>query len=437
MKKTFASLTLGSLLVASSPSAVEININPFGYLTGMFNSQPNAFGFHVRSGAEFNFNRSGFYAGLGAIGAWNIPTGSAASSSVGDVSDAYLKYKRSTRDKDDKVRETLEAAVGRFNSDFIMNDWLDGNMQGIAARYSVSNRFDVYGAWVNSMLGTGYKKGQIGARNGTQLAGVTPYSQNYKNEFIGGEVLLGGFSFTDRSKWLIDAFGLFNSKLPGGVFVYDNQGNHQGIKQNGSALAQGGITASLRVNLAKNFNAKTTLRGIFQYGNTDLKDIQKTGEDISFLVWGDEKITIMNDFYVGFGAHYVGGREGTGGIWAITDSTRYYGNTLGLGANRLVGVTTGGVAPYFLNNTLTAYLYAGMDWKRVKIHALASFLDYQEYNLMAQGTVWSQANMSLEVGGGFVSYTANAGTWNSINRTITQGRIASSNNFLVFARFAY
>ncbi|RDU57155.1 hypothetical protein CQA49_00385 [Helicobacter sp. MIT 00-7814] len=434
MKKALASLTLGSLLVASSASAVEININPFGYLTGMFNSQPSAFGFHVRSGAEFNFNRSGFYAGLGAIGAWNIPTGSGPSSSVGDISDAYLKYKRSTRDKDDKVRETLEAAVGRFNSDFIMNDWLDGNMQGIAARYSVSNRFDIYGAWVNSMLGTGYKKGQIGARNGTQLAGVTPYSQNYKNAFIGGEVLLGGFSFTDRSKWLIDAFGLFNSKLPGGVLVYNNQtpATVQSRNQNGSILAQGGITASLRINLAKNFNAKTTLRGLFQYGNTDSQDIQRTGEDISFLVWGDEKITIMNDFYVGFGAHYVGGREGAGGIWAITDSTRYYGNTLGLGSNMLTGV-----APYFLNNTLTAYVYAGMDWKRVKIHALASFLDYQEYHLMAQGTVWNQANMSLEVGGGFVSYTANGGTWSPLTNTIASGRIGSSNNFLVFVRFAY
>ena len=432
MKKALASLTLGSLLIASSVSAVEININPFGYLTGMFNSKPNAFGFHVRSGAEFNFNRSGFYAGLGAIGAWNIPTDSSASNSVGDISDAYLKYKRSTRDKNDKVRETLEAAVGRFNSDFVMNDWLDGNMQGIAARYSVSNRFDIYGAWVNSMLGTGYKKGQIGARNGTQLAGVTPYSQAYKNAFIGGEVLLGGFSFTDRSKWLIDAFGLFNSKLPGGIDVYNNQtpATITSTKANGSILAQGGITASFRANLAKNFDAKTTLRGIFQYGNTDRRDIQRTGEDISFLVWGDEKITIMNDFYVGFGAHYVGGREGAGGIWAITDSTRYYGNTLGLGSNQLTGV-----APYFLNNTLTAYLYAGMDWKRVKIHALASFLDYQEYHLMAQGTVWNQANMSLEVGGGFVSYTANGGTWNPNANAITSGRIDSSNNFIVFLLF--
>ncbi|MDD7567443.1 MAG: hypothetical protein PUJ79_03485 [Helicobacter sp.] len=424
MRKLFVSLAMTGVWAG----AVEISSKPFGYLTSMYNSQPNAFGFQVRNGIEFNFDESGIYAGLGAIGLWEIPTNS-DSFSVGDISDAYFKYKRSIKHKDDP-RETLEVAIGRFNSDFMMNDWLDGNMQGIAARYCVSDLFNLYGAWVDSMLGTGYKQGQIGAINGVQLAGLTPYSQAYKKANIGGEVLMVGLNFTDRSKWLIDVFGLLNTKLPGGIVSYSDSTPGVVISNKPQRiLTQVGMSASYRFELAENFDAKTVLRGILQYGNTDGRDANKTGENASFLLWGDEQVHIFDGFYVGAGVHYIGGREGTGGIWALTDSTRYYGNTLGRGNNLLTGV-----APYFLNNTITAYFYSGMDYNNIKIHALISFLDYQEIHLLAQGQVWSGTDMHLEVGGGFVSYKAKNAQWSSIS---TLKRNVSSNNFIVFARFAY
>lgn len=53
----------------SSVSGTEIIVSPFGYLTGMYQSAPtDKFAFHVRSGADFNINNSGFSFGLGAIG---------------------------------------------------------------------------------------------------------------------------------------------------------------------------------------------------------------------------------------------------------------------------------------------------------------------------------------------------------------------------------
>lgn len=425
VKKTLTSLAVcGALTLANG---VEIEVSPFGYLTGMYHSQ-NDFTFHVRSGADFNVNNSGFSFGLGAIGAWNIPLSpNTPSSSAGDISDAYIQYKRSVKTNDNKTKETLHASVGRFNSDYLRSDWIAGNIQGIAARYSVSNRFDIYATYLNSYLNTGYKKGQIGTKYGTSIAALTPFSPTTKDNFVGGEVLMAGLSFTEQSKYLIDVFGLINTSLPERFSTLTDRGS--------SLLAQGGITMGFTLIPHENFKARTTLRGLVQYGNTDRRDVaNRAGQDLSFLLWADEKVTIFNDFYVGAGAHYVGGREGMGGIWSITDATYYYGNTMGLAST-----TMGYIAPYFLNNTISAYIYGGIEYQRFKLHALASFIDYTEFSLMAQYRFWEQNAMSLEVGGGFVHYSFDNYTYTSTTSPYSYyGILASSNNaFSVFVRFNY
>ena len=59
MKKTLISLAVCGTL--GSVSGTEIIVSPFGYLTGMYQSAPtDKFAFHVRSGADFNINNSGF-----------------------------------------------------------------------------------------------------------------------------------------------------------------------------------------------------------------------------------------------------------------------------------------------------------------------------------------------------------------------------------------
>ena len=425
VKKTLISLAVCGAL--GGVSGAEINVSPFGYLTAMYHSQ-NDFTFHVRSGADFNINNSGFSFGLGAIGAWNIPLSpNALSSSTGDISDAYIQYKRSITTNEGKTKETLHASVGRFNSDYLRSDWIAGNIQGIAARYSISNRFDIYATYLNSYLNTGYKKGQIGAKYGTSIATLAPMSPTTKDMFVGGEVLMAGISFTERSKYLVDAFGLINTSLPETSNSLTNKGS--------SFLAQGGLTISFNIATQKEgFQARTTLRGLAQYGNTDRRDVpDRLGQDFSFLVWADEKLTIFNDFYIGAGAHYVGGREGMGGIWSITDATPYYGNTIGL-ANTSMGY----IAPYFFNNTISAYIYGGIDYKRFKLQALASFIDYTEYSLMAQYRIWDQNAMSLEVGGGFVHYSFDNYNYNNNTSTPYYGIIASSqNSFNIFVRFNY
>lgn len=427
MKKTLIPLAVCGAL--SSISGTEIIVSPFGYLTGMYQSAPtDNFAFHVRSGADFNINNSGFSFGLGAIGLWNIPLDSnQPSNSVGDISDAYIQYKRRVRTKEGNTKETLQASIGRFNSDFLRSDWLAGNIQGIGARYSVSNRFDLYASYLNSYLNTGYKRGQVGTKYGTSIANLTPFSPNTKDRYVGGEVIMAGISFTEKQKFLFDIFGLLNSSLPNTLPAVPN-GN-----RGSSLLGQVGATISFKIATSQEgFQARTTLRGLAQYGNTDRRDApDRLGQDFSFLAWADEKLTIYNDFYIGAGAHYVGGREGMGGIWSITDMTRYYGNTMGLAST-----TMGYIAPYFFNNTITAYVYGGIDYKRFTLHALASFIDYQEFSLMAQYRFWEQGAMSLEVGGGFIHYK-----FDGYN---TQAAIpyyalvpTSQNSFNVFVRFNY
>lgn len=426
VKKALVSVSICGVL--SGVSGAEIVVSPFGYLTGMYQSTgDDKFAFHVRSGADFNVNNSGFSFGLGAIGVWNIPLATnIPSASMGDISDAYLQYKRSVTIDDGKTKETLHASIGRFNSDFLRSDWIAGNIQGLGVRYSISNRFDVYVAYLNSYLNTGYKKGQIGAKYGTSIATLVPFSPTTKDMFVGGEVAMLGISFTEKQKFLFDIFGLVNSQLPGNNALL-------GTSLGSSLLGQAGVTMSFNIATQKEgFQARTTLRGLAQFGNTDRRDVpDRLGQDFSFLAWADERLTIFNDFYIGGGAHYVGGREGMGGIYSITDATRYYGNTMGLAST-----TMGYIAPYFYNNTLTAYAYAGIEYKRFKLHALASFIDYTEYSAMIQYRFWEQDAMSLEAGGGFIHYSFDGYSAQSTPSYYTLIP-TSQNSFNVFVRFNY
>ena len=88
-------------------------------------------------------------------------------------------------------------------------------------------------------------------------------------------------------------------------------------------------------------------------------------------------------------------------------------------------------------NTISAYIYGGIEYQRFKLHALASFIDYTEFSLMAQYRFWEQNAMSLEVGGGFVHYSFDNYTYTSTTSRY-YGILASSNNaFSVFVRFNY
>ena len=200
MKKLTGLLLSGTTLV----SAMEVDINPFGYLTAGYN-QRNDFTLSARSGATFDFGSSGFSIGLGAIGAWNIPLNTRSSASVGDISDAYVKYKKGAREDDGSQKAHIETSLGRFNSDYLMLPWVAGNVQGLGVAYSITNRFDIYALYANSYLNTGYKRGQIGAVYGSALGSLVPYSPDSKNSSVGGEVITGGVRFSNQNI-LFDVF---------------------------------------------------------------------------------------------------------------------------------------------------------------------------------------------------------------------------------------
>lgn len=427
MKKLTGLLLSGTTLI----SAMEVDINPFGYLTANYN-QRNDFTLSARSGATFGFGSSGFSIGLGAIGAWNIPLNSQDSASVGDISDAYVKYKKGAKEEDGYEKAHIEASLGRFNSDYMQLAWIAGNVQGLGVAYSITNRFDIYGLYANSYLNTGYKRGQIGAIYGSALGTLVPYSPDSKNSSVGGEVVMGGVRFSNQ-KILFDIFGLLNTKFPSGsnlgsVAVFDSNNN---VTYTGASLLwQAGAVASFEFG-TQNVKFQTNLKGLAQYGNTDQRDVPDAlGQDFSVLAWVDEKISLYEDYHIGIGAHYVVGREGTGGIWSISDSTHYYGNTLGRMGNSAL------LAPYFYNNLLSAYVYGDIDIKNFKLQAMASFIDYQELSLMLQYNAWQQDNMKLELGGGFIYHKYKSyGFYNTTaSRDYTWRRGSSFN---VFVRFTY
>lgn len=427
MKKLTGLLLSGTALL----SAMEVDINPFGYLTAGYN-QRNDFTLSARSGATFGFGSSGFSVGLGAIGAWNIPLDARSSASVGDISDAYVKYKKGAREDDGSQKAHIEASLGRFNSDYLTLPWVAGNVQGLGVAYSITNRFDIYALYANSYLNTGYKRGQIGAVYGSALGSLVPYSPDSKNSSVGGEVITGGVRFSNQNI-LFDVFGLLNTKFPSGsnlgsVAVWNSA---NALTYTGASLLwQAGAVASFDIG-SQNVRFQTNLKGLAQYGNTDQRDVPDAlGQDFSVLAWADERITLYEDFHIGVGAHYVFGREGTGGIWSISDTTRYYGNTLGRIGNSAL------LAPYFYNNLLSAYLYGDVDIKNFKLQAMASFIDYQEISLMLQYSAWQQDNMKLDFGGGFIYHKYKSyGFYNTTaSRDYTWRRGSSFN---VFVRFTY
>ena len=295
---------LTGLLLSSTAllGAMEVDINPFGYLTAGYN-QRNDFTLSARSGATFGFGSSGFSIGLGAIGAWNIPLDSQDSASVGDISDAYVKYKKGAKEEDYE-KAHIEASLGRFNSDYMDLAWVAGNVQGLGVAYSITNRFDIYALYANSYLNTGYKRGQIGAVYGSALGTLIPYSPTSKTNSVGGEVITGGVRFSNKNI-LFDVFGLLNTKFPSGsnlgsVAVWNSTND---LTYTGASLLwQAGAVASFEFG-SQNARFQTNLKGLAQYGNTDQRDVPDAlGQDFSVLAWADEKITLYENYHIGIGA---------------------------------------------------------------------------------------------------------------------------------------
>ncbi|WP_432706765.1 hypothetical protein [Helicobacter bizzozeronii] len=371
----------------------KITLDPFGYLGMIYNqglqqSAHSYVGFDARVGTNFSFN-NGWAFGIGAIGAWNVYSrnkkfqpivsignvlGSAESDmrpylSMGDISDAYVKY--------DTKR--LKFAIGRFNSNFVGFDWIQGNIQG-ASLFIHRNDFRYWGVFMDSMLYNGYQGNDLqGARIATGINALASYDPVSKKKYVGGEVVAFGMGYEHKG-FSIAPFILVDSKLPLAT---------KGV------LFQVGGKFQYQANLPKGFKSFTILHGIYQHGDTDA--IKGNNEAGLFMI---DQTFLYKIFNFGLGFYAIPAPNKKGYFWSFNDKTKFYGR----------GINSIGVpAIYFANATMTGYVFGGMKTKRVRIDAMIAWGDYQEYSLMTNYKIWNYKEMTLDAGIGYVySYSSKA-----------------------------
>lgn len=381
-------------LMISSLMATKITLDPFGYLGMIYNQglqhAPHSYvGFDARVGTNFSFN-NGWSFGIGAIGAWNVYSrnkkfqpiisignvlGSTINNasrpylSMGDISDAYVKY--------DTKR--LKIAIGRFNTNFVDFDWIQGNIQG-ASLFIHRNDFRYWGIFMDSMLYNGYQGNDLqGPRIATSINALASYDPVSKKGYVGGEVVAFGMGYEHKG-FRISPFILTDSRLP--------------MLKKG-ALVQVGFKFQYEANLPKGFESYTIVHGIYQHGDTDA--IKGNNEAGLFMI---DQTFLYKIFNFGLGFYAVPAPNNKGYFWSFDDKTKFYGR----------GINSIGVpAIYFANATMTGYLFGGMKTRKVRIDAMVAWGDYQEYSLMTNYKIWKYKEMALDAGIGYVySYSSKA-----------------------------
>ncbi len=372
--------------------ATEITLKPFGYLGLIYNQgvqhSPHSYvGFDARVGTDFSFN-NGWSFGIGAIGAWNVwnrnkkfqpilSIGNVLGSvnmqsstrpylSMGDISDAYVRY--------DTKR--LKFALGRFNTNFVDFDWIQGNIQG-ASLFIHRNDFKYWGVFMDSMLYNGYQGNDLqGPRIATGINALASYDPVSKKMYVGGEVVALGMGYEHKG-FKISPFFLADSKLP----------------MTNTALIQVGFKFQYYTKLPKGFQSYTIVHGIYQHGNTDA-----TRYNDQAGVFMIDLIFLYKILNFGLGFYAVRAPNQIGFFWSFNDKTKFYGR----------GINSIGVpAIYFANATMTGYLFGGLKTKRVRMDAMVAFGDYQEYSLMTNYKIWQSKQMALDAGIGYVySYSS-------------------------------
>ncbi len=397
------------LLWSVSLLASEITMDPFGYLGLIYNQgtghKPHSYiGFDARVGTNFSFN-NGWAFGIGAIGAWNVYShnkkfqpivsignvlGSVESNmrpylSMGDISDAYVKFDT----------QRLKFAIGRFNTNFVDFDWIQGNIQG-GSLFIHRNDWRLWGVFMDSLLYTGYQGNDLqGPRIATGINALASYDPVSKKKYVGGEVVALGGGYANKG-FEISPFFLADTKLPS-----------EGV----GSLIQTGIKMQYEVGMPKGFKSYTIVHGIYQYGATG--GIVK--QDQSGLFWIDQTFTYkIFNFGAGF---YIVPALGKGFFWSFNDKSKFYGR----------GINSVGVpAIYFANNTITGYLFGGMGTKKVRVDMMLAYGVYQEYSLMTNYKIWQYRKMILDAGIGYV-YSRSSKVANTIGNS----------SFVLFTKFSY
>ncbi|WP_235852994.1 MULTISPECIES: hypothetical protein [Helicobacter] len=370
----------------------EIVMDPFGYLGMIYNQgfehRPHSYvGFDARVGTNFSFN-NGWAFGIGAIGAWNVYSrnkrfqpivsvgnvlGSVESNmrpylSMGDISDAYVKFDT----------QRLKFAMGRFNTNFVDFDWIQGNIQG-GSLFIHRNDFKYWGIFMDSMLYNGYQGNDLqGPRIATSINALASYDPVSKKKYVGGEVVAFGMDYNNDKGVQISPFLLADTKLPGPAL---------------GSLFQLGFKVQYQRDLPKNFKSYTIVHGIYQYGATGgIKQEAQGG-----LFWIDQTF-VYKIFNFGLGFYGVPASGQRGFFWSFDDKSKFYGR----------GINSVGVpAIYFANDTYTGYLFGGMKTSKVRVDLMLAYGIYQEYSLMTNYKVWQYKKMILDAGIGYVySYSS-------------------------------
>lgn len=391
---------LGSVLScaffgASQLEALDVTIDPYGYLGVLYNqgieSSPHSYmGLTARAGANFLLDNN-WSLGLGAIGAWSVFNGTPLSNkpyvNTGDISDAFIKYNT----------DKLKFALGRYNTDFAEFDWIAGNIQGASVKIH-DRGMNYWGIFMDSMLYNGYQySGQQGSRIATELNALAAYNTGgKKNAYVGGEVITGGVDYTYKS-FRVSPFVLIDTQLPTTT---------KGV------LVQVGAKAGYATNISGGFHSTTLLRAMYQYGDTD----GLAGDDSAGLIWIDEALKYKM-FNFGAGFYAVIGADKKGSLWTFSDRTRFYGR----------GINSPGVpATYFAFNTLTGYVFGGLEVNKVRLDAMVAFGNYQEYSLVADYKLWQYKNMKFNAGAGYV-YSYSSKVANNIGNS----------SLIFFGKFSY
>ncbi len=389
-------------LVANAQAA-DITVSTKGMLGGIgsfdFNGSKNGYaGVLAHAGADFSLT-NGLKWGLGAIGAWaawqQTDRGNTAPySSSGDASEAYIGFQN----------KLISVYGGRFQNSFTRFDWLQGNVQGLSIRFSTyEDKMSYWLTYANSYLYNGKQHNYSqGDRIAADLTSLSAYNPTSKNGLVGGEIIAAGVDFS-VNHFLLKPFALINT---------------DGAKS-GKAIIQGGIKAGTNFNLGSSFKTTIIAHGLYQYWDI----VPNNGSAHSVLVWGD--VTFKYKDFLQFGGGVLGiiANENSF-IYALSDSSRFYGRSLMMGsANTGFGYT----APYLRGSSLFGYIFAGFDWKWIRIDGMAAFGHYNEYSIMSSFKVWKQNNMRLDVGGGYIYAST---TRNSVSS-------AFANSLNIFVKFSY
>ncbi|MCE3037950.1 hypothetical protein [Helicobacter anatolicus] len=414
-------LILGCSLLCLWGENLDFEIKPFGALGGLYNQglgSSHSYGnvmAHV--GADFVLE-NGWKFGIGAIGGWNVFNKSKTSygdinysgiGDKGDISEVYAHYKNSR----------LEFALGRFNTDFVDFEYLSGNIQGASAQVKVEN-ISYWGIFMDSLLLTGAHKNTSSTLYGTNIIGS--YYPTSKKNILGkwGEVFAVGFNYANE-QFKASVFTLLNTQVPANVLP-----DRKGI------LFQVGGDAQYKANINEEWFFVSTLRGIFQLGNTEKLNGALIGakDSIAGLVWFDQLFR-YRIFEFGLGVYGVIGSEKNGGIYTFSDPSRFYG--------KIINNPLEFASPYFTSNNITGYVFGSIDLSKnknlpLKLDGMVSFGNYTEYSIVLDYNAWSSGNMKINTGIGYVYSKSRELALSGLTPTYVNNDTSS---LIIFGKFFY